>query len=64
MDLSKYTQKSQNAILDAREAEIEVIGIGINTNLISKYYQIFIEITDIRDFARQLLELLKRVLQR
>ena len=54
----------QNAILDAREAEIEVIGVGINTNLMSKYYDIFIEITDIRDFARRLLELLKSVLQR
>ena len=54
----------QNAILDAREAEIEVMGVGINTNLMSKYYDIFIEITDIRDFARQLLELLRSVLQR
>ncbi len=53
----------QNAILDAREAEIEVIGVGINTNLMSKYYEIFIEITAIKDFARQLLELLKSVLQ-
>ena len=53
----------QNAILDAREAEIEVIGVGINTSLMSKCYEIFMEITDIRDFARQLLELLKSVLQ-
>ena len=52
----------QNAILDAREAEIEVIGVGINTNCMNQYYEIFIEITDIRDFARQLLELLKSVL--
>ncbi len=54
----------REAILDAREAEIEVIGVGINTNLMSKYYEIFIEITDIKDFARQLLELLKSVLQK
>jgi len=54
----------ENAILDAREAGIEVIGVGINTNLMSKYYDIFIEITDIREFARQLLELLRSVLQR
>ena len=54
----------ENAILDAREAEIEVIGVGINTNLMNQYYDIFIEITDIRDFARRLLELLKSVLQR
>ena len=54
----------QNAILDAREANIEVIGVGINTNCMNQYYEIFIEITDIRDFARQLLELLKSVLQR
>ncbi len=53
----------QNAILDAREAEIEVVGVGINTNLMSKYYEVFIEITDIENFARQLLELLKSVLQ-
>jgi len=54
----------QNAVLDVREAGIEVIGVGINTNLMSKYYDIFIEITDIKDFARGLLELLKSVLQR
>jgi len=53
----------QNAILDAREAAIEVIGVGINTNLMSKYYDSFMEISDIRDFARRLLELLKSVLQ-
>ena len=54
----------ENAILDAREANIEVIGVGINTNLMSQYYDSFIEITVISDFARQLLELLKSVLQR
>ena len=54
----------QNAILDAKEAEIEVIGVGINTNLMSKYYATFVEITDIKEFPRQLLELLKSVLQR
>ena len=54
----------QDAILDAREADIEVIGVGINTNCMNQYYEIFIEITDIRDFARRLLELLKSVLQR
>ena len=54
----------ENAILDAREAEIEVIGVGINTNLMSQWYDSFVEITDIRDFARQVLELLRSVLQR
>ena len=54
----------ENAILDAKEAEIEVIGVGIHTNLMSQWFTSFIEITDINDFARQLLELLRSVLQR
>ena len=54
----------QNAILDAGEANIEVIGVGINTNLMSQSYDSFIEITVISEFARQLLELLKSALQR
>jgi cobalamin biosynthesis protein CobT len=54
----------REAILDAKEADIELIGVGVHTNLMSDYYGIFIEITDISDFARQLLELLKSVLQR
>ena len=54
----------ENAILDAREANIEVIGVGINTNLMNQWYDSFIEITDVREFARRLLELLKSVLQR
>ncbi len=33
----------ENAILDAREAGIEVIGVGVHTNLMSDYYGIFIE---------------------
>jgi len=54
----------ENAILDATEAEIEVIGVGIHTNLMSQWFTSFIEITDMNDFARQLLELLRGVLQR
>ena len=54
----------KNAILDAKETGIEVIGVGINTNLMSQWYSRFMEITDVREFARQLLELLKGVLQR
>jgi cobalamin biosynthesis protein CobT len=54
----------ENAILDAREAGVEVLGVGIHTDLMSEWYQIFIEITDLNDFARQMLELLKSVLQR
>jgi len=54
----------KNAILDARESGVEVIGVGIQTNLMSHWYDRFVEITYINDFARQLLELLKSVLQR
>ncbi len=54
----------REAILDAKEAEIELIGVGVHTNLMSDYYDTFIQITDMDDFARQLLELLKSVLQR
>ena len=54
----------ENAILDAKEAEIEVIGVGIHTNLMSQWFTSFIEITDMNDFARQLLELLRSVMQR
>jgi hypothetical protein len=54
----------REAILDAREAEIELIGVGIHTNLMSHWFETFIEITDTRDFARGMLELLKNVLQR
>ena len=54
----------KNAILDARESGVEVIGVGIQTNLMSQWYDRFVEITYINDFARQLLELLKGVLQR
>lgn len=54
----------ENAMLDAKEAEIEVIGVGIHTNLMSQWFTSFIEITDVNDFARQLLELLRNVLQR
>jgi cobalamin biosynthesis protein CobT len=52
----------RNAILDAEEAGVELIGIGILTNLMSDYFRTFIEITDMSDFARQLLELMKRVI--
>jgi len=54
----------RNAILDAAEAGVEMIGVGIHTDLMSHWYTIFIEITDITSFARQMLELLKNVLQR
>lgn len=54
----------KESILDAREAGIEVIGVGIQTDLMSQWYDSFIEITDMDDFARQLLELLRGVLQR
>jgi len=54
----------ENAILDAKEAGIEVTGVGIHTNLMSQWYDTFIEVTDMGDFARQLLELLRSVLQR
>ena len=54
----------REAILDALEAEIELIGVGIHTNLMSHWFQIFMEITDMQDFARQMLELLKNILQR
>jgi cobalamin biosynthesis protein CobT len=54
----------ENAILDAQEAGIEVIGVGIHTNLMSEWFDRFIEVTDMNDFARQLLELLRSVLQR
>ncbi len=53
----------KNAVLDSRESGIEVIGVGINTSLMSQWYDSFIEITDMDDFARQLLELLRSVLQ-
>jgi len=52
----------KDAILDAEEAGIEIIGIGINTDLMSHWFKIFIEITDMNDFARQMLELMKRVI--
>jgi len=54
----------RNAILDAEEAGIEMIGVGIHTNLMSDYFRTFIEITDMSDFARQMLELMKKVLGR
>jgi len=54
----------ENAMLDAKESEIGVIGVGIHTNLMSEWFASFMEITDVNDFARQLLELLRNVLQR
>jgi len=54
----------KNAILDAKEAGIEVIGISIHTSLMSHWYDSFMEIIYMDDFSRQLLELLKSVLQR
>ena len=54
----------KNAILDAKESGVEVIGVGIQTNLMSQWYDRFVEITCINDFARHLLELLRSVLQR
>jgi len=52
----------RNAILDAQEAGIELIGVGIHTNLMSDYFGTFIEITDMNDFARQMLEMMKRLM--
>jgi len=52
----------RNAILDAQEAGIELIGVGIHTNLMSDYFGNFIEITDMNDFARQMLEMMKRLM--
>jgi cobalamin biosynthesis protein CobT len=52
----------RNAILDAEEVGVEMIGIGINTNLMSDYFRTFIEITDMSDFARQMLEMMKRMI--
>jgi nitric oxide reductase activation protein len=54
----------RNAILDAEEAEVGLIGVGVHTNLMSQWFEIFIEITDIRDFARGMLEMLRNILQR
>ncbi len=52
----------KDAILDAQEAGIELIGVGILTDLMSQWFQTFIEITDVNDFARQLLELMKKLI--
>lgn len=54
----------KDAILDAKETGIEMVGVGIHTNLMSQWYSSFIEITEMEDLARQLLELMKSVLQR
>jgi hypothetical protein len=51
-------------VLDAREAGIEVMGVGVHTDLMSEWYDRFIEVTDMDDFARQLLELLRSVLHK
>jgi hypothetical protein len=39
-----------------------VIGIGIQTDLMAEYYDRFIQIERIESFAKELLNLLKRVL--
>jgi len=52
----------RNAMLDAEEAGVELIGIGILTDLMSQWFRTFIEITDMNDFARQMLELMKRLM--
>ena len=52
----------KNAILEAEESGIEMIGVGICTSLMSQWFKTFIEITDMNDFARQMLELMKKVI--
>ena len=57
---SEYRLK--RAMDKAKVKGIEVIGVGIQTDLMAEYYERFIEIERIEDFAKELLNLLKRVL--
>jgi len=57
---SEYRLK--RAMDKAKEKGIEVIGVGIQTDLMAEYYDRFIQIERIESFAKELLNLLKRVL--
>ncbi len=52
----------RRAIDHAKTEGIELIGIGICTNLMSNYFDLFIELDDLSHFATQLLALLRHVL--
>jgi len=57
---SEYRLKK--ALDSLKNAGIEVIGIGIHTNLMADYYDRFIEIEHLQGFGGKLLNLLKTVL--
>lgn len=54
----------KEAILDVKDEGVEIVGIGIQTDLMSQWYDRYIEVTHLSGFARTLLELLRETLKR
>jgi cobalamin biosynthesis protein CobT len=51
------------AIELARDAGVELLGLGINTRFMAGYFDRFIELTDLNRFGEELLKLLRGVIQ-
>ena len=54
----------KRAVELARDAGVELLGLGINTSFMSGYFHKFVELTDLLRFGEELLKLLREVIQR
>ncbi|MFC1718085.1 VWA domain-containing protein [Candidatus Poribacteria bacterium] len=53
----------KRAVEFTKDAGVELLGLGINTGLMSGYFDRFIELTDLNRFGEELLKLLRGVIQ-